>query len=88
MNRATTCAMVLGLVALAGCNTPMNLAYDFGRSYKSAFQSQAALDRPSVAAAQYRLSGLEGTMIRLQINEQTSDRADETQQNTRSRMQQ
>lgn len=80
--------LLLALLALVGCNNPMNLSYDFGRAYKAAFQTQAALDRPSVAAAQYRLSGMEGTQIRLQVEQSASDQADERSSNTSTRMQQ
>ena len=60
-----TRSIILAAVALiaSGCGTPMNLAYDFGRSYSAAFQTQADLTRASVAAAQYRLSGIEGTFV-------------------------
>ena len=73
MNRT----LILGLVLLAGgCANPMTLTYDFGRAFNTATQMQADLTRPSVAAAQYRLSGLEGTDIRLQLRETTGEAKD------------
>lgn len=64
---------VLVLLGLAACGNPMNLTYDFGRAYGAAVQAQADLSRPSVAAAQYRLAGLEGTEIRLRLREETAE---------------
>jgi hypothetical protein len=61
------------LLGLAACGNPMNLTYDFGRSYTAALQTQSDLSRPSVAAAQYRLSGMEGTEIRLRLRETTTE---------------
>jgi hypothetical protein len=77
---------VILLFALAACGNPMNLTYDFGRAYNGAFQQQADLSRPSVAAAQYRLSGLEGTAIRLRVKESATDKSVE-QSTLRSRPQ-
>ncbi|TVQ86502.1 MAG: hypothetical protein EA397_20095 [Deltaproteobacteria bacterium] len=61
------------LLGLAGCANPMTLTYDFGRAYTAASITQADLSRPSVAAAQYRLSGIEGTEIRLRLQERTTE---------------
>jgi len=82
MNRILIVALGAGL--LSACGNPMNLSYDFGRSYSAAFQAQADLSRPSVAAAQYRLSGMEGTQIRIQVEESAGDQADERQQSTQN----
>lgn len=70
MTRFLQLALLLGIGA---CNNPMTLTYDFGRAYTSALQTQADLSRPSVAAAQYRLSGIEGTEIRLRLQERTTE---------------
>jgi len=68
---------LLALALLAGgCANPMTLTYDFGRAFTAATQMQADLTRPSVAAAQYRLSGLEGTDIRLRLRETTGEAKD------------
>lgn len=66
-------ALIGLLVGIAGCQNPMNLGYDYGRAFNGGFQTQADLSRPAVAAAQYRMSGVEGTMIRLRVYEQTTD---------------
>lgn len=81
-----TRSIILAAVALiaSGCGTPMNLSYDFGRSYSAAFQTQADLTRASVAAAQYRISGLEGTAIRLQVEQSTTDASDERETSTQA----
>lgn len=68
-----TLLVLAGLTLTSGCGNPMNLGYDFGRAYTGAFQTQADLTRPSVAAAQYRMSGIEGTMIRLRLELEAGD---------------
>jgi hypothetical protein len=77
MSRPLAFALVL-TAGLAGCGNPMNLTYDFGRAYYSALQTQADLSRPGVQAAQHRLSGLEGTEIRLRAFETSTDMEDES----------
>jgi hypothetical protein len=70
----------LVFLSLAACGNPMNLSYDFGRAYILTSQVQADLSRASVAAAQYRLSGVEGAEIRMRVNEQTQMRKEGTPQ--------
>lgn len=74
MNRLV---LFVALISLSGCANPMNLTYDFGRSYTASVQAQSDLSRPSVAAAQYRLSGMEGTEIRLRLYETTTEASSE-----------
>lgn len=71
MNR--TILVLATALGLSACGNPMNLTYDFGRAYNSAFSAQADLSRPSVATAQHRLSGLEGTLIRLNTSAETTN---------------
>ncbi|MFK7929910.1 MAG: hypothetical protein AB8H79_17080 [Myxococcota bacterium] len=68
-----TLLVCAGLTLLGGCGNPMNLGYDFGRAFTASFQTQADLTRPSVAAAQYRMTGIEGTMIRLRLETEAGD---------------
>ncbi|MFT7517946.1 MAG: hypothetical protein ACI9MC_000070 [Kiritimatiellia bacterium] len=72
MNRLLPLLILTGSM-LAGCNNPMNMTYDFSRSYYGSFQAQSNLSRPSVAAAQYQLGGIEGTEIRLRLRETSTD---------------
>ena len=78
MTRVLPLLLVLSSGALAGCTNPMNMTYDFSRSYYGSFQAQANLSRPSVAAAQYQLAGMEGTEIRLRLREEATDATKET----------
>lgn len=56
-------ALVL-LCSLAGCAQPLHLQYDFGRAYTQSMQTQANLDRPTVAQSVYPLSGAEALLMR------------------------
>lgn len=56
-------ALVL-LCSLAGCAQPLHLQYDFGRAYTQSMQTQANLDRPTVAQSVYPLSGTEALLMR------------------------
>lgn len=62
-------ALALGL---GGCVNPMHLSYDYGRSFKAAFQTQPDLSRPTVASSQHPLAGMEGVQIRLRTREATT----------------
>lgn len=61
---------LLVLAPLAGCAQPVHLQYDFGRAYSESMQIQANLDRPTVAQANYPLSGTEAILIRANVEKQ------------------
>lgn len=64
--------MMLLLLALA-CAQPLHLQYDFGRTYMAVAETQANLDRPSVADAQYTLSGTEALQVRANAEKATTE---------------
>lgn len=61
---------LLALAPLAACAQPVHLQYDFGRAYTESMQIQANLDRPTVAQANYPLSGTEAILIRANVEKQ------------------
>lgn len=63
----------LALLSLSACAQPSHLQYDYGRSYSAAFRAQTDLGRPSVAKADYRLSGAEGLALRQAVIDKTTD---------------
>ncbi len=64
---------LLAGAALAGCAHPQHLQYDYGRAYMDALTIQADLGRPSVAEAQYPLTGFEGLQMRRLVTEEATD---------------
>ena len=64
--------MMLLLLALA-CAQPLHMQYDFGRTYMAVAETQANLDRPSVADAQYVLSGTEALQVRANAEKATTE---------------
>lgn len=70
--------ILIALLGLAGCASPLHLQYDYGRAYTAAFKSQADLTRPSVANSQYQLYGTEAEAIRIRVREHTTDEETES----------
>ncbi len=64
--------LLLVVGPLAGCAQPLHLQYDFSRAYTESMQTQANLDRPSVAQSVYPLSGTEAILIRENVVKQDS----------------
>ena len=60
------------LMVVGGCARPTHLSADFGRAYR-AFDLQAQRDRPTAAAAAYRLGGAEGLAVRMNVLDTTSE---------------
>jgi hypothetical protein len=65
--------LLAALATTSGCGSPVHLTYDFGRAYTATFSAQADLTRPSVANRQYLLYGIEGTKIRLNVQESATE---------------
>lgn len=64
---------VLSVAAVAGCAEPLHLGYDFGRAFTQAVVAQGDLTRPSIANERYVLYGIEGTQIRLNVAQETTE---------------
>ena len=64
--------MMLLILALA-CAQPLHLQYDFGRTYMAVAETQANLDRPSVADAEYPMSGQEALQVRANAEKATTE---------------
>jgi len=64
--------LIFAVLLVAGCAKPAHLQYDHGRSFTQAARAQADLTRPSVANEEYVLFGLEGTKIRLLVEQATT----------------
>ncbi len=61
---------LLVLLILPACAQPVHLQYDFGRAYTESLRTQANLDRPSVAQANYPLTGTEAILIRENVEKE------------------
>jgi hypothetical protein len=66
-------AGVFGL--LVGCKPPLHLTYDFGRAYIETLKVQADFTRLTVVLEAYNLYGVEGVLIRINVQTKTSTEA-------------
>ena len=73
MTNATKSLLLLAVCASGACASPLHLTYDHGRAYTEAIIRQADLTRPSVANSQYQLYGTEAELIRIKVQESTTD---------------
>ena len=64
-------AAVFGV--LVGCKPPLHLSYDFGRAYIETLRVQADFTRPSIVSESYNLYGVEGVMIRINVQSTTTN---------------
>jgi len=69
----TRVLVLAAAAALSGCAHPQHLQYDHGRAYMDALNAQADLGRPSVAGAEYHLTGFEGIQLRVRVTEEATD---------------
>jgi len=65
-----------GAALLAACSGAgkQHLQYDYGRAFTAAMISQADLTRPSVASLPHPLTGVEAQAIRLNVQEETTNK--------------
>ncbi len=64
--------LILAVLLAGGCAKPAHIQYDHGRAFTQAARAQADLTRPSVANEEYVLYGIEGTKIRLLVEQATT----------------
>lgn len=61
------------LLLVLGCAQPLHMQYDYGRAYMAIAETQANLDRPSAADADYPMSGQEALDIRSNAEKATTE---------------
>ena len=76
MPRLTLMLAAATAVMMASCKPPLHLGYDYGRAYVETLRVQADLTRPSVQYAGYSLYGIEAVLIRLNVEQATTDQED------------
>ena len=64
---------VIVLLAATACAPRTSLRPDFGESYAETFQAQTDLNRGTLTAPAYALSGEEGLALRARLAEEASD---------------
>ena len=64
---------MIALTLLAGCGSPTHLQYDHGRASNQAFSAQGNLARPEVVDAMPVLQGPEALLIRMAVQQKTTD---------------